>query len=81
MKKILNIVSWGLFFVAAAAAATAVISTVAGVVLLAISLYSSFCIKAFAFCALSYFISLVIILVVYLIASAYIAIERRWFKK
>jgi hypothetical protein len=81
MKKLLNIISWVLFFIAVIACAIAALSTIVGVITLFLTLCSNTYIKAFAFCAVLYFISMLVLAIIYLIACAYIAIEKAVCKK
>jgi hypothetical protein len=76
MKKILSIVSWILFFVMAIAGIVAILSTAVGAVMLCLTSCSDICMHIFACCAISYFISILVLVVVCLIYSIYSVIEK-----
>ena len=79
MKKILNIISWTLFYLMAAAAVVAAISSAVGlgVLFIAICCTSTLLATVLKVCAAGYFISLAIMLMVYVILCVYRVIESK----
>ena len=76
MKKILKVISWIIFLISVLAAANAVACTIGGVVALILFLFKVACTKLFAGFAIGYFISMLVLFIVYLVFFAYTEIEK-----
>lgn len=75
MKRILEVIGWVLFAIAALAGIVAALCIVGGTIGVFMALCNAEFATVFAYCAIGYFISIAVLLVIYLIASAYWAIK------
>lgn len=76
MKNILEAAGWFLFISACLAAVIAVLCTIGGAVTFILALTNVCFVKVFAYFAIGYFVSLILIVVIYLLVCGYYAIEK-----
>lgn len=76
MKKLLEITSWVLFFIAAIAGLAAVLFTVAGAVALLAFICGFWSVTIIAYCAVGYFVAITVMFIIYLLVCAYRSIEK-----
>lgn len=75
MKKVLNVISWILFFIAVSAGVVASISAVGGILTLIITLFNIDFAAVFSYFAITFFVALTVLLIIYALACAYITIK------
>jgi preprotein translocase subunit SecY len=76
MKKVLEIISWTLFFIAAIASVAAAVCTIGGVVTLVLALCITKVAPIFAYFAIGYFGSVTVLVLVAIIYSIYECVRK-----
>lgn len=75
MKNILKVLSWILFSIAVFAGVVASISAVGGIFTLILYLFNNAFAVAFSYFAIIFFVSITLLLIIYLLVCAYFSIK------
>ena len=76
VKSILKVVSWVVFFISGVLAIIATVCCIGGIIMLFAALFNAYFIDLFAYAAIGFFGSMAVLFLIYLIVSAYFAIEK-----
>jgi cytosine/uracil/thiamine/allantoin permease len=76
MKKLLNIISWSCFILSVIMAAVATLCSVAGMLILISVCLGSGLLNLVTYCAIGYFISFTVLVLIYGLLCLYQAIEK-----